>query len=156
MKFSISFFALLILFSCSTGKGSYFNKKDIDLAAMVGTWQLKDQQKFEKWALVSPTECIGVSYDMSTGIATIDENLRMFKTNDSWIYEAKVKEHEFKPVQFKWTPDPMYKMRFVNDKNEFPQVVKYKINSDSTMIAEISDLKGVNVMKYDFKKVQKK
>ncbi|MEO6190157.1 MAG: hypothetical protein ABIO44_07120 [Saprospiraceae bacterium] len=148
--------SLFCFISCKSSHGVYVNKKDIDIKALLGTWQIKDQQKFEKWALVSPTECIGVDYDMSSGIATIDENLRLFKVDDKWIFEAKTKEHEFKPVLFAWMPDPMTKMRFVNEKNEFPQIIRYKMNSDSTMVAEISDMKGGIVNRFEYLKVVRK
>ncbi len=156
MKKILGFIGFIIFSACSSPKGVYVNKKEIDLRALTGTWQLKDQQKFEKWALISPTESIGVMYDMSTGIASIDENLRLFKMDDAWIYEVKNKEHEFKPIQFNWRPDPGFRMRFVNEKNEYPQVIRYKINSDSTMFAETTDLKGANLVKYDYIKVVKK
>lgn len=155
MKFIWSILIVLFI-SCSTGKGTYVNKKDINLQNLVGTWQRKGQQKFEKWALVSPTECLGVSYDMSTGSAQIDENIRLYKADKIWIYEVKNKEHEFKPVQFTWKPDPNFRMRFVNEANDYPQVIRYKINNDSTMMADISNLNGEKLMTFDFVKVIKK
>ncbi len=88
MKKILGLIGIIIFSACSSPKGVYVNKKEIDLRALTGTWQLKDQQKFEKWALISPTESIGVMYDMSTGIASIDENLRLFKMDDAWIYEV--------------------------------------------------------------------
>ena len=157
MKYTLALaMAAAVLFSCSTGKGGYFNKKDIDVKGLIGTWQRKDGQKFEKWAMVSPTECIGVAYDMTSGTATVDENMRLFKMDDTWVFEAKYKEKEFKPVQFAWQPDPAYRMRFVNDKNDYPQVIRYKVKSDSTMVSDDSDIKGGNVVIRDFMKVVKK
>lgn len=155
---NLSYFLVLaiVVGSCSSGKGTMFNKKDIDLKSLIGTWQRKNEQKFEKWALVSPTECIGVAYDMSTGVASIEENMRLFKVDNTWIFEVKHKEHEFKPVQFGWQPDPAFRMRFVNEKNDYPQVIRYKVKSDSTMTADISDIKGGNLVMYDFIKAQKK
>ncbi|NOT36911.1 MAG: hypothetical protein HOP11_06005 [Saprospiraceae bacterium] len=155
MKIWIHLFAIIILASCSSGKGG-FGGKGVDLKALSGTWQQRDKQKFEKWALVSPTESIGVAYDMTTGSTVIEENMRLFKADDSWVYEVKLVANQSAPVKFVLAPDKVAKLRFVNEKNDYPQVIKYFILSDSTMKAEISDLKGGNVTKFDFVKAARK
>lgn len=155
MKNWLYFFIILVVFSCSAGKGG-FGGKGLDLKAFSGTWQQRDKLKYEKWALVSPTESIGVAYDMSSGNTMIEENIRLFKADDNWVYEVRMASSQAPPVKFTMIPDKTTKLRFVNEKNDYPQVIKYFMLTDTTMKAEISDIKGGNVNKFDFVKVTRK
>ncbi len=155
MKKILFIFGIILIASCSASK-SGMSKKGVDLKSFSGTWQQRDQQKFEKWAPISPTESVGVAYDMSTGNAVLSETMRLFKADDAWIYEVKVGSTQASPVQFRLMPDKTTKLRFVNEKNDHPQVIKYFMGSDTTMKAEISDINGGNVVKFDFVKYVKK
>jgi len=143
----------LSFITCKTSKTKIVNKLEPNPAILLGVWQLKDASIFEKWAQISVTEYLGVSYDMSTGIAEINENMRVFKSDDNWVFEAKTKENKFQAVQFVWSPDPLWPLKFINDKNDYPNVVKYRITEDSSLIAQISTLQGEKVTEFIFHKV---
>ncbi|MCC6814923.1 MAG: hypothetical protein IT267_00760 [Saprospiraceae bacterium] len=144
----------ILLVSCNSSKNG-FGPKGTNLKAMTGTWQQRGKQKFEKWAIVSPTETIGVAYDMTSGSTTINESMKLFKADETWIYQVKTGKDSL-PVQFKLIPDKSCKLRFVNEKNDYPNVIKYFIVSDTSMYAEITDMKGINTEKFDFVKYVKK
>lgn len=148
----ISTFILIISISCSPKTGKMLNKTEFSPAFLTGTWKLRDQNKFEKWSQTGPTEWMGVAYDMSTGIAEISEYMKIYKSDKNWILEAKVKENQFVPVYFKHIPDPFWTAHFVNDQHDFPQVVSYRLGENVTLYAQIKDLKGSNMIDYEFMK----
>jgi hypothetical protein len=116
-------------------------------------WQLKDASIFEKWAQISVTEYLGVLYDMSTGIAQINKSMRVYKSDDNWFFfEVKTNENKYQAVQFVWSPDPLWPLKFINEKNDYPNVVKYRITEDSSLITQISTLQGEKVKEFIFHK----
>ena len=79
--------------------------------------------------------------------------MRVFKSDDNWVFEAKTKENKFQAVQFVWSPDPLWPLKFISEKNDYPNVVKYRITEDSSLIAQISTLHGEKVTEFIFHKV---
>ncbi|MBK6354114.1 MAG: hypothetical protein IPO72_02775 [Saprospiraceae bacterium] len=142
--------------SCSSSKAVVVNKVEPDPKVLIGVWQLKDNQIFEKWTQLSVTEYLGVSYDMSPGIAEINETMRIFKADNNWIFEAKTKENKFQPVQFMWSADPVWHLMFLNEKNEYPNIIKYRISEEGSLNAQISNLNGEKVKEFIFHKVMLK
>lgn len=142
----------LLIMSCGTSMKTV-NKKDIDLTWIVGKWKRIDKDVYEKWTKINETEYLGVSYDMSNGICDITENLKIYKMENKWFYEAKVKENEFKPVAFAWTPAPGANLRFVNEKNDFPQVITYIQNPNGNLTAKIATMDDSKKEYFEFNKV---
>jgi hypothetical protein len=152
MKNTIFVFCLfgILLLSCGSS-ATLVNKKPIDVEWIVGIWKLKDKENFEKWYKVSNTEYTGVAYNMDAGYATITESMRIFmKSKDEWYFEAKLKENNNLPVLFKWVPDPMINLLFVNEKHDFPQRIEYKREAFDVMSAAISDMAGTKRKVFDY------
>ncbi len=141
---------LFLLMSCGNTM-TLVNKKPIEVEWIVGIWKQKDKEAFEKWVKISDTEYKGLAYNMDMGFATITETMRIFsKGKDDWYYEAKVKENNNVPVLFKWVPDPVVALKFVNEKHDYPQIVEYKREAFDVMSASISDMKGTKRMVFDY------
>lgn len=154
---NVIYVLMIILFSCSTSKVNVVNKKDLDCSWLLGTWKIVDKEDYEKWSKISPTEFMGVSYDMSLGTATIKENMRIYKSDKNWIYEAKLKvDSVMNSTAFIRNADPIWNFRFVNEKHDFPQIIQYKMNADSSMTAQILDLKASKVINFNYLKVKSK
>ncbi len=152
MKNTISVFCLLgiLLLSCGSST-TLVNKKPIEVEWIVGIWKLKDKDNFEKWYKASDTEFKGVAYNMDAGYATITESMRIFmKSKDEWYFEAIVKENKNLPVLFKWVPDPVITLKFVNEKHDFPQRIEYTREAFDVMSASISDMAGTKKMVFDY------
>ena len=61
--------------------------------------------------------------------------------------------NEFKAVPFVWTPAPGANLRFVNQANDFPQVITYIQNPNGNLTAKISSLDDTKKEYFEFNKV---
>lgn len=137
--------------SCSTTKTTMVNKKAIDVDWIVGIWKHKDKEMYEKWIKLSETDYKGISYNMDAGYATITESMRIFKQGkEDWFFEAMVGENKNAPILFKWMPDPVITLKFVNELHDFPQIVQYRREAFDIMSASISNMAGDKRMVYDY------
>lgn len=144
-------FVLSCIFSSCKPAAILVNPVPIQLEWIVGIWKDKDKEFYEKWVKVSATEYTGIAYDLDQGFANVHEYLRIFKSGSTdWYLEAKVKENNFAPVLFKWNPDPVIELKFVNEKHDFPQVVMYHREAYDVMTGSISNLKGDQVVHTDY------
>lgn len=152
MKNAITFLSLVLLILMSCGNTmTLVNKKPIEVEWIAGVWKQKDKEIYEKWIKISDKEFKGVSYNMDMGYATITENMRIFsKSPDEWYFEAIIKENNNVPVLFKWIPDPVITLKFVNEKHDYPQIVQYKKEAFDVMSASISDMAGKKQMIFDY------
>ncbi|MBK8956194.1 MAG: hypothetical protein IPM34_11660 [Saprospiraceae bacterium] len=140
----------LLCSQCKPGL-TIVNPKPIQIDWIVGIWKHKDKELYEKWIRKSETEYIGIAYDLDMGFATVRENMRIFRQgNDSWFFEAKVKENDFKPVLFKWMPDPVIDLKFVNETHDFPNIVMYKREAFDIMTGSVSNLNGDKIVHSDY------
>ncbi len=145
---------IFLMMSCGSTM-TLVNLKPIEVDWIAGVWKQRDKEVFEKWVRISDTEYKGLSYNMDMGYATITETMRIFtKGNDEWYFEAIVKENINVPVLFKWIPDPVITLKFVNEKHDFPQIVEYKREAFDVMSASISDMKREKRLVFDYSRYQ--
>ncbi|MBK9109092.1 MAG: hypothetical protein IPM92_12190 [Saprospiraceae bacterium] len=127
------------------------NPKPIEIEWITGIWKHKDKEFYEKWVKISDSEYTGVAYDLNMGYASVHEYMRIYKQGkEEWYFEAKVKENDFKPVLFKWIPDPVIELKFINELHDYPQIVMYKREAFDVMTGSISNLKGDQVHHSDY------
>ncbi|HEX5624533.1 MAG TPA: hypothetical protein VFX48_00835 [Saprospiraceae bacterium] len=152
MRRPILFLTALALLASSCGTSAVMvNKKDIDVEWIAGIWKHKDKELYEKWVKLSDTEYKGLAYDLNAGYANITESMRIFRQGKhDWYFEAVVKENNNVPIQYKWIPDPVITLKFVNEKHDFPQIVQYKKEAFDVMSASISNLSGDQKKTFDF------
>lgn len=152
MKAILNLIWILCFFCFSCGSSSTLvNKKPINVEWIVGKWKQKDAEIYEKWIKVSDMEFKGVGYDMTSGITNIKETMRIFRTgNGQWFYEATLMENNKVPVLFKWVPDPVITLKFVNDLHDYPQIIAYKLEAFDIMSATISNMSGDKRNVYDY------
>ncbi len=144
------FLPVLLFYSCGSAP-KMVNKKPIELDWICGKWKQKDADIYEKWVKLSDREYSGLSYDMNAGYATIKEKMRIFTTDGvAWQFEAIIKENNNIPILFKWIPDPVITLKFVNEKHDFPQIIQYKKEAFDVMSAQISNLAGDKKMIFDY------
>jgi len=83
--------------------------------------------------------------------------MRIYKSDKNWVYEAKLKvDSIMTTTTFVRSPDPIWNMRFINEKHDFPQIIQYKTNADSSMTAQILDMKATKVINFNYLKVKSK
>ncbi len=127
------------------------NPKPIEVDWIVGVWKQKDKDAYEKWVKISDVEYKGLAYNLDAGFATITENMRIIsKGKDEWYFEAILKENNNVPVLFKWVPDPVVALKFVNEKHDFPQIVQYNREAYDVMSASISNMSGDKRIIFDY------
>lgn len=129
------------------------NKKNINPKMILGSWKEKDKDAYEKWMQVTENEYKGVSFNYSKGHATITESIRIYKSDKNWFYEATVLDSIPHTTQFKWEPDPIWHLKFTNAKHDFPQIVAYRMNADSTITAKISTMDDSKKIFYEFQRM---
>ena len=137
-------------------KPNYINKTEFSADFLIGSWKLKDNNSYEKWAKTGPAEWLGVAYEMNSGQTLITEHMRIYKSDKDWIMEVKVKENGFSPVFFRYQPDPFWLLLFKNEKNDFPQLIGYRNGGNGLLYAQIRDLKGTRMVDFEFTTLQEK
>lgn len=151
MRLILMFFIFTLLYSNCKPTHILVNPKPIQVDWITGVWKHKDKEFYEKWTKLSETEYSAVAYDLNMGFATIHEYMRIFKhSNGDWYFEAKVKQNDFKPVLFKWIPDPLIDLKFTNELHDYPQIVMYKREAFDVMTGSISNMKGDQVQHSDY------
>lgn len=147
----VIFLAVIVFWMSCKPSVILVNPTPIQVEWISGVWKHKDKEFYEKWIKLSDSEYTGVAYDLDLGHATIQEYMRIYREGKSeWYFEAKVKENNFQPVLFKWVPDPVIELKFVNEKHDYPQVVMYKREAFDVMTGSISNLKGDQVIHSDY------
>ena len=148
--FNLCCLGFFLLMSCGSTM-IMVNKKPIEVEWIVGVWKQKDKEAYEKWVKISDKEYKGLAYNLDSGYATITETMRIFsKVKEDWYFEAILKENKNVPVLFKWMPDPVITLKFVNEKHDFPQIVEYKREAFDVMSASISNMAGDKRMVFDY------
>lgn len=144
------FIFLIFLFSCGSSH-ILVNEQPIDVDWIVGVWKHGQKEVFEKWTKVNANEYRGVSYNLEKGYATIEEQMRIVsEKNGEWYFEAILESNNNIPVRFKWVPDPMVQLKFVNEQHDFPNIISYKREAYDIMNARISNMDGSKTMVFDF------
>ncbi|HRI00903.1 MAG TPA: hypothetical protein PK006_07625 [Saprospiraceae bacterium] len=152
-KFIFYFIIVIVAFLACQPSMKLVNPKFDSPDWIVGKWKAADKEYYEKWIKVGVNEYSGVEYSMESGTSDITGILRIFKLNKEWFYEAKVKQHNNEPILFKYIPDPQWQLKFENDKNDFPQIISYKISTDSVMTTLIQTLDGSKKEMINYRKV---
>lgn len=147
-----SLYCVIFLFFCSCGTSHILvNEKPIEIDWIVGVWKQGNKEVFEKWTKVNSNEFRGVSYNMEKGYATIEEQMRIVsKKKGEWYFEAILEANNNVPVRFKWIPDPVVQLKFVNEQHDFPNIISYKKEAYDIMNARISNMDGTKSMVFDF------
>ncbi|HMS29061.1 MAG TPA: DUF6265 family protein [Saprospiraceae bacterium] len=131
------------------------NQKAVQVDWLVGKWKQLDKEVYEKWMKVTDSEFLGVSYSMESGTAEIMETMKIFRLAKEWMLEVKLPKAS-DPVLFKMIPDPGWPLKFENEKNDYPQIIAYRHNADSTVSALIQNLDGSKKVDFEFRKVSTK
>jgi hypothetical protein len=135
MKNLIGILIILISLSCSQKKITAHN-----FDWLIGSWMRtndKDGQiTYEHWKKNSDLEYKGLGCTIQNNDTIFKEQLRLFKMNETWIYEVTgVNEN---PTRFQLTNQTDNSFESENEFNEFPKIIEYSLNDD-VLHAKISD-----------------
>lgn len=148
--------ASLLLSSCKPAH-ILVNPKPIEVEWIAGTWKHRDKEYYEKWVRIADDHYGGVAYDLLQGYATLHEKMRIFRDGEgSWFFEARVAENEYKPILFRWIPDPEVELKFANASHDFPQQVMYRKEAFDVMTATISKMDGSGAIHSEYMRYTEK
>jgi hypothetical protein len=122
---------------------------------ILGQWQRTNEKPgkktIERWVKITSLEFRGNSFTLQNKDTIWQENVRLMKDKQKWIYEVTQK-NEITSTAFILTN--IGKASFVceNELNEFPKKIIYK-RDGSKLYAEISA--GETTIPFEFKKVEK-
>ncbi len=139
----ISLPVALLFFCACTPRNKVYNARPIELDWLVGVWKHKSKDVYEKWIKANENEYLGVEYDLIQGWANITENLKLYKVGRNWHYETRTSANPQASVVFVMTPDPVFTLKFINEKHDFPQIIAYRREAFDVMTACIGDLQGL-------------
>jgi hypothetical protein len=132
----LSFILLLAtITACNSGR------QDIEkLRWLEGSWMVKGSMPptYESWERINETEMKGRSwFEDSTGPVNT-ESIRLKAEGGSVIYEASVSDQNGGigiPFQMQAVQHDTFS--FVNEKHDFPQMIRYIKTSDTSFTAEV-------------------
>lgn len=136
MKQLIILLFILIFFSCKKNENPIINNTESTKTQfdwLVGKWIRKNdkdsRQTFENWEKKSNTEYIGVSYTLLNNDTVWKENVKLSKSNNTWLF-AVTGEKDKNPTIFKLSTIDDSSFAFENKENEFPKLIQYKNNGN--------------------------
>lgn len=124
-------------------------KKDfINFEWMTGKWvqETDSTVTYEIWEDIDENILEGRSFTLKNGDTVFAEELRIIKMDHDYYYIAKP-VNKSGPTMFKMELDSIRKVRFVNEKNDFPKCIQYRRRRDS-MIADIGNIDKIITFKY--------
>ncbi len=143
MKKLIILLTISIFFSCKKTENTEIIHNETDKTQfdwLVGKWIRKNdkqpKQTYESWEKKSKTEYVGISYTLQNKDTIWKENVRLSKSNNTWLFAVTGKEDK-KPTLFKLLKVDDSSFAFENKNNEFPKLIQYT-NNGNTFSAIVS------------------
>ncbi len=137
---------LIILSSCHRKQDFDQNEHSFDLQTaqwIIGSWEAADStgKSVESWQQVNDTLFEGRSVWIQLGDTTVIEQLTLAQTGDSIFYTALVMgQNEGKPIRFRLIELTDSTMLFENRTHDFPNSIRYSIQTSDSLIAIVSGL----------------
>jgi hypothetical protein len=127
-------FVSLLLFACNTTAENNSGKSLDDLNWLLGHWNTIEEDSnvlgFERWERTDYGNFKGIGISMEFGDTVFVEYLSITSKDSLLFYIADLPENS-KPVLFQITEIRPDGFICVNDSNEFPKKIEYKLNKDS-------------------------
>lgn len=141
-------FGFTLLLGCGSKEPSQLK----EMEWMIGTWQIGSQSVYERWENVSDTEFKGVNFSVEGSDTTVHEYIQLRVTEESVFYIPRViEQNQGMPIQFKLISEDPKKLVFQNKEHDFPQLIVYVKNNDTSIDAWIEGEVNGKLMKSDFK-----
>ncbi|MFH1001223.1 MAG: DUF6265 family protein [Bacteroidota bacterium] len=120
MKLLTTLSLIIFFISCSENK---LNRLDF----LVGTWKNSEKGLYEVWEMDENNTLKGYSYTLKNNEKVISEFLRIYKLENSTVYEAKViHQNEGKAILFALNEKIKSTLSFENNNHDFPKKIQYK------------------------------
>jgi hypothetical protein len=124
-----------------------------DLKILEGTWTTTEGTQFnEVWTVENDSLLTGVGYSLNGTDTAFKEILKIFRIGDNVVYGALVGENDGY-IHFGLKDSGRNKWSFVNPEHDYPNIIKYKLISDSVLEASTTNIRGNKEIKFIYKRV---
>ena len=121
---------------------------------LIGTWQLKDKNVYERWKATDDTSLDGYSFKVKEGDTISMERIRFTYDGHTFHYVPDVAGDQG-PVDFKITKYSVDGFVAENPQHDFPKIIRYKfIRENNADIIEASIEGNGKVIPYRFVKMK--
>lgn len=141
----ISILILLSLIACADpGNDTYSGNSSgtsttIVFDKLVGTWQNKDDQSFERWNKNDDGSFISVAFSVKGTDTTWMEEIRVYRENQKWVSENKVNgQNNGQAIKFTESMLTENSFSFSNPEHDFPTDIQYEVVDGNTLHAFIA------------------
>lgn len=114
-----------------------------DAKWLLGKWgnQTQRGKMVEEWSLVNDSTYGGRSYMITATDSVPLESIALKKEGDDIFYIPTVKgQNNDQPVKFRLTSSSANQLVFENPAHDFPQKISYTLETEGSLMAEISGI----------------
>ncbi|REJ83515.1 MAG: hypothetical protein DWQ44_03555 [Bacteroidetes bacterium] len=159
IKFAPAFLAIFIFaFSCKNSsdlKNTQSSQSDLAfLSWMSGTWENSQKEVLmrEEWTLQGDSLMTGTGMQVKGNDTLFIEQLRIFKDAGEVYYVATVEgQNDNQPVFFRMSASTEKSAVFENPQHDFPQVIRYELESPNVLLATIEAVKDSKKVSREFR-----
>ena len=134
----------LIFFGCILFSGCKNTCDDplSGFSSLSGNWSTYQGVEFsENWKSIGKNSMKGLGFSLLGKDTLFSENLKVINRNDSVFYRVETKSHR-KPIDFLLKESSCHRWQFVNEDNNFPQLITYLLKNDTLLEVKISNLRN--------------
>lgn len=120
---------------------------------LIGTWVNESEKgiTYESWSEKNTSELEGISYLLNEQDTVVKETIRLVVEKDTLFFITIVaNQNNDKPVRFAMSMLNDTEMMFENPEHDFPQVIYYRQESESSLLAEIWATDAGKIRKISF------
>lgn len=123
-----------------------------DMKMLEGKWTSVEGVRFsESWEVINDSLLKGVGYSMNNGDTVFAEQLKIYRMGEFVLYAAKVGSNT-DYIHFRLEEAGKGNWTFVNPVHDYPNIIKYSLKNDSTLVARTSNIKGNKIVEFKLKK----
>lgn len=147
----ISIFLILIISACyRPAPRQAFD----DLKILEGTWSSIEGPVFnEYWAVENDTLLKGIGFTLNNRDTSFKETLKIYRSGQNVFYAAKVGGNK-NYVFFRMEEAGRGVWSFINPSYDYPNIIQYKMISDSLLETRTTNIRGNKEIKFLLKKVR--
>lgn len=126
-----------------------------DLKILKGKWTTTEGTQFnEVWTIENDSLLKGVGYSLNGEDTAFKEVLKIYRIGDEVNYGALVGENDGF-VFFQLKNPKKHHWKFVNPDHDYPNIIEYRLISDSLLEARTMNIRGNKEIKFVYRRVKK-
>jgi hypothetical protein len=112
--------------------------KEIVFDKLVGTWQSRDGNNFERWTKNDNGTYQSVVFSLKGMDTILNEQASIYQENNNWVFENRVKgQNDGRAIKFTSSILEGSRVQFSNHAHDFPTDINYSVTDTNTLDAFI-------------------